>query len=353
MNEKKLIIVLGSMGRAGAERVVSYISEHFAKQGWRVWIVMLLFNEVGYELHENVQVVNLSGNTQSRLKRLPYWLMNLRKLMKQVRPDAVLAFAARINIITMISGIGLKVKMIVSERNDPYSDGRSKVVDFLTYWLYPKAHAVVFQTKRAASYFAKLNLKNACIIPNPVSVQCKAGEPTRGKMVTVGRLTPQKNQKLLIDAFTEVKKQHPYAELHIYGEGELRADLTSQAEELDISSSVILHGNVLDVHQQIADAAMFVLPSNYEGLSNALLEAMLMGLPCISTNCAGSDEYINDGENGLLTMVGDRDGLVSAMCRFLENREEAERCGKEAAKRLDLLTKDRIVAEWYSVIAGK
>lgn len=351
MSEKKLIIVLGSMGRGGAERVVSYISDHFAKQGWKVWIVMLLFNKVDYILHENVQIVDLSGNTQSRLKRLPSWLKNIRKLVRQVRPDAVLSFAARINIITQIACMGLKVKMVVSERNDPYSDGRSKGVDLLTNWLYPKADAVVFQTKRAQSYFRELNLNNSCIVPNPVSVQCKAGEATRGKIVTVGRLTAQKNQRLLIDAFAEVKKQYPYAELHIYGEGELRADLTSQAEDLDISDSVILHGNVLDVHQQIADGAMFVLSSDYEGLSNALLEAMMMGLPCISTNCAGSDEYIEDGRNGLLTQVSDRDGLVTAMCRLLENREEAKCCGEEAEKTLERLTKDTIVNEWYSVIA--
>lgn len=350
MKEKKLVIVIGSMGRGGAERVISHISEHFANKGWKVWIALLLANKVDYVLHENVQIVDLSGSTESRLKRLPHWLRGLRKLVKKVRPDSVLSFAARINIITQLACTGLKTRIIVSERNDPYCDGRSKMTDILTRWLYPKAEAVVFQTKRATTYFEKANLKNALIIPNPVAVQCEAGAFTPGKIVTVGRLTAQKNQKLLIDAFANVKKDFPFAELHIFGEGELRDALTAQIEGLSLADSVFLRGNLPDVHQQIADAAMFVLPSDYEGLSNALLEAMMMGLPCISTDCAGSDEYIENEKNGLLIHTGDQAALVAAIRRLLENREEAQAFGKEARGRVLGLQRDAILAEWMSVI---
>ena len=140
---KKLVVVLGSMGRGGAERVVSIISDFYANKGWKVYIVLLLSNKVDYELNENVEVIDLSGKTASRIKRLPSWLFGIRRVVKEIKPDTVLSFAARINIIVQLAVKGLKQKVVVSERNDPYSDGRSKVVDFFTSRLYPKAHTVI------------------------------------------------------------------------------------------------------------------------------------------------------------------------------------------------------------------
>ena len=351
MKEKKLIIVLGSMGRGGAERVISYVSEYFALKNWKVWIVLLLSNKVEYSLHENVCVVDLSGTTESRWKRLPFWLINLRKIVNEVQPDSILSFAARINVIVQIACMGLKKKIIVSERNDPYSDGRSAMVDLLTSWLYPKADGVVFQTKRAASYFKNIELHNAHIIPNPISVECKAGETKRGKIVTVGRLTAQKNQKMLIDAFVDIKKIHPFAELHIFGEGELREVLSKQIAEYGLMDSVFLRGNVKDIHRQILDAEIFVLSSDYEGLSNALLEAMMMGLPCVSTNCAGADEYIINEKNGLLINVGSREEMKEALDELISDANKREIYGEEAAKSVVNLNKEQIMKLWYSVIS--
>lgn len=350
MGDKKLVIVLGSMGRGGAERVISYVSEYFALKGWKVWIVLLLSNKVEYDLHKDVHVIDLSGTTKSRWKRLPYWLVNIRKTMKEIQPDSILSFAARINIIVQIACMGLKKKIVVSERNDPYSDGRSRWIDLLTNWLYPQADVVVFQTKRAASYFEKIKLKNAHVIANPVSVECKAGEIKYGKIVTVGRLTAQKNQRMLIDAFAEVKKEHPETELHIFGDGELRGDLEKQIEGYGLKDSIYLRGNLPDVHRQMADAAIFVLSSDYEGLSNALLEAMMMGIPCVSTDCAGADEYISNGKNGLLVHVGEKEELKVALNRLLTNPMEASMYGEEAAKSVVDLNKECIMEQWYSVI---
>lgn len=350
MHEKTLLIVMGSMGRGGAEKVISHISNDFANRGWRVYIALLLRNTVDYKLHEGVHVVDLSGATQSRWKRLPSWLRGIRRLAKEIKPDTVLSFVARINVITQLALRGLKIKTVVSERNDPYSDGRSRFVDLMTNRLYPKADAVVFQTKRSTTYFEKVKLKNAVVIPNPVAVACERAEEKAGKIVTMGRLAPQKNQKMLIEAFAEVHKAHPYAELHIFGEGELREALQAQIAALGLSEHVFLRGNLLDVHKQIADAAIFALPSDYEGLSNALLEAMLMGLPCVSTDCAGSDEYIENGKNGLLVHTGQKDEMAAALCRLLSDREEAQNFGNAARARVLDLQKDVILEKWYDLM---
>lgn len=352
MKNKKLLIILGSLGRGGAERVITTISDYFCHKNWDVTIALLLFNNVDYQINERVKIVDLSRKTNSRIKRLPSWILGIRNLVKNEKPDVILSFVARINVITQFSCIGLKQNIVVSERNDPYCDGRSKLVDAMTRWLYPKANAVVFQTKRAKTYFEKSNLKNTVIIANPISVECLASEPTKGKIVNVGRLTKQKNQKLLMDAFYDTLINVPYASLFIYGEGDLKEQLLTKAKELGISEHVHFMGNVSNIHEQMADSEIFVLSSNYEGLSNALLEALMMGLTCISTNCAGSDEYVMDHENGILVNVGDKEDLASAMIEMLQDRDQAKKLGEEAHRRSIAFEKENVLERWYKLING-
>lgn len=350
MIEKKLLIVLGSMGRGGAERVISLISDYMCRQGWKVYIALLLFNKIDYELNENVTVVNLTGEGQSRIKRLPGWIFGIRRIVKEVKPDSILSFAARINVIVQIACYGLKQKIVVSERNDPYMDGRSKGLDLLTRFCYPKAKSVVFQTMRASKYFDAINLRNKVIIPNPITVKCLSSRPEGCKIVTVGRLTKQKNQKMLIDAFFIFHKKYPESELHIYGDGELRGKLTDQIGRLGLEKYVYIEGNVPNIHEQISDATMFILPSDYEGLSNALLEALMMRLPCISTACAGSDEYIVDGESGLLVPIGDKDKLVAAMFRLMEDTNLRQRCREGAAEVSKKVESEIILDQWCQIL---
>lgn len=350
--EKKLLIILGSLGRGGAERVISLISNYCHSRGWQVKIGLLLFNDVEYPIDSAIEVIDLSGQGQSRIKRLPLWLAGIRKLAKEYKPDVILSFAARINVIVQLACFGLRKKIIVSERNDPFMDGRSRFVDLMTTLLYPMARAVVFQTQRAQSYFKKLRLKNALIITNPISAACLAGERTPGKIVTAGRFTAQKNQKLLLDAFFHVQKEFPEASLWLYGRGELENDLRSQAAALGIAEKVHFEGNVSDLHRRIADANMFVLPSDYEGLSNALLEAMMMGIPCIATDCAGCDEYIRDHENGLLVHVGDGSALAEAMKELLARPELADKLASASMADSAAFEQNTVLEKWLSLFEG-
>lgn len=351
MKNRKLLIVLGSLGRGGAEKVVSLIANDLSLKGWKVTIALLLFNKVDYELNKEVKIVDLSQENVSRVKALPFWLLGIRKIVKEFGPDVILSFAARINIITQLACIGYKKNIVVSERNDPYMDGRSIFVDILTNVLYPKAKSVVFQTERAASYFSKNKRIKSCIIPNPISVKCYAEKAQPNKIVSVGRLEPQKNQQMLIKVFATIVNKYPNAKLYIYGEGTLKDELLALITKLDIQDKVTLAGNVLNVHEQIADAEIFVLPSNYEGLSNALLEAMMMGLPCISTNCAGSDEYIENEINGLLVPVGDANALKCAILKMLTINELREKCGKEAQKVEKRVSASITLQQWGNILS--
>ena len=348
--EKKISFVLGSMGRGGAERVISILSSEFANDGWITQICLLLFNRVDYELDKSTKIFDFTGGMSSRLKRLPYWLRTIRHYVKKEKPDVIVSFAARINVLVLLATLGLHVKVIVSERNDPKHDGRGFITRLMVRLLYPFANRIVFQTKRSLQYFPKNILKKGEIIPNPISVSCYASSQKKKKIVTVGRLTKQKNQSMLIRAFANIQKDFPDHELYIYGDGEQKGNLIALSESLNIVNKVHFEGNIPNVHEKITDAELFVLSSDYEGLSNALLEALMMGIPCISTNCAGVDEAIQNGVCGLIVPIKDEEKLENAMREVLSNpdvQKEFSENGKFLSKKYE---KNVVVKKWMEYL---
>lgn len=353
MDNRKITFVHIGMARDGAERVIAHLANTYAEKGFLVDIIVLLHNRCEYDLHPNVNLVSFVRSDVSRRKNLLYWIKSIRRYMKKEKPEKVISFSMYVNIITLLACVGLHKEILISERNDPTCDGRSKLDVFLTYLLYRQADKIVFQTKRAMNSFPKYIRKRSKIIGNPVLVGCQASDVKQDKIVTIGRLAPQKNQKLLLTAFAQVVAKYPQIRLEIYGKGELLGSLQDQCRQLGISNSVFFKGNVSNVHACISNARAFVLSSDYEGLSNALLEAMAMGLPCISTDCAGSDEIINSGENGLLVHVGDAEELSNALMRVLTDEELASKISRNAVNIGLLYKHDAIIKQWLDYIDVK
>ena len=155
---------------------------------------------------------------------------------------------------------------------------------------------------------------------------------------------------MLINAFAKVSARNTDAFLEIYGAGELQCDLKVQINELGLQEKVFLMGNVNDVHSRIKDAAVFCLSSDYEGLSNALLEAMAMGIPCVSTNCAGADEYITDGENGLLVNVGDESGIACGISSLLDNENLRKEFSRKSIEESVSFLLPGVIKKWDDLI---
>ena len=196
------------------------------------------------------------------------------------------------------------------------------------------------------------------ILPNPVSVECERKKKTRKRIVAVGRLALQKNHAMLIRAFRRFRQTHPEYTLSIYGSGGEGAinpfnqekPLRRLVAELELQESVFFEGSSTRVHYEIADAEFFVLSSDYEGLSNALLEAMTMGFPCVSTDCEGSTDVIENGVNGLLVPRGDEDALLDAMLTLAEKEEYRESLGRQAKKTAERFKRERVAQEWAETI---
>lgn len=349
---KRIAFVIGSLYRGGAERVISVLANEYIQHDCYVDILLLLSGTVGYQIDSRIKIYDFSGGSgadDSRIKRLPMWLHSIRTYMKQNRPDAILSFACRINVITLLASRGLKQRVFVSERIDPRFDNRGKVGDILSKLLYPKAEKVIFQTKKEQDYFK--GLKNGVIIPNPVSVTTYASEKKSKKIVTVGRMAPQKNHKMLINAFESALPDFPEYVLEIYGDGISQDETRQYIKNKHLEDKVRLKGNVPNVQECIADAELFVLSSDYEGLSNALLEAMMMGLPVITTDVSGTDEAVQDGDNGLVVPVKDEKAMAEAMKKMLSDSKFRKSCGERAkVTASERFNKEVVMDKWFKTL---
>lgn len=348
---KKKLFFIGTLCNGGAERVVSILSSQMARQEMDVEILTYYDRPVSYEIDERVKlssVEKLSGK-KGKLGNL-FWL---RRYFKE-NAEVVISFLAPFNILAIAANLGSKVPIIVADRNDPERVPSNPVLRKIRDILYRFASGVVVQTKKNQSYFSKTVQKKSRVIYNPVDLKENAGAAIGTKkektIVTAGRLMPQKNQTMLIRAFASVLMKYPDYRLVIYGDGPERENLEQLAGELSVSGQVIFPGNVSDLHEQMKTAKMFVLCSDYEGMPNALIEAMCLGLPCISTEVSGATDLIKDHRNGLLIRKDDQQALEEAMLEVIGQPGVAERLSKEAVLLNEKLKVNKIMDQWIAWI---
>lgn len=342
----KVMFIIPSMAGGGAERVIAVLANAFVEKGIGTKIMMTAGSDCVYELHPRIELIQTGVTTGgSMLKRISR-ICNMRKIFKKSRDSVIVAFEPDAAFFAGIAKIGLSMKMVASERNDPRSFGNSRVRKLA----YEMADKLVFQTKDAMEYFAPNIQKKGTIIPNPVNdslPEVYVGE-RKDTVVAVGRLEQQKNHRMLIEAFAEFVEAYPTYSLHLYGKGDMEEELKILAHQLKVEQKVIFEGFQKDVLLKIRDAGMYVLSSDYEGISNSLLEAMAIGLPVISTDCpcGGSRLCIKNEVNGLLIPVGDVKALADAMKKMAESSQKANEFGAEAAKIRERFSTNHIADQW-------
>ncbi len=275
-----------------------------------------------------------------------YLVFYIKSLKKHNNVYATLSFKSTEHFLNLDSKVDDKIICceLVNIKSDPYYTFNQ----FQS--CYSHADHVVFQTELVRNFFDDSVKKHSSILPNPIIVSCHRQLKTKYRIVNIGRLHYQKNQELLIRSFKRFHEIHPEYTLSIYGTGPLKKELEELIKSLNLQSSVILEGRTVQIHQAIADAKFFVLSSRYEGLSNALLEAMMMGFPCISTDCEGSTDVIQNNVNGLLTPRDDEEQLFKAMIRLAENDSFRETLGRNAAKSVEHFKFENAIEKWAQMI---
>lgn len=351
VTDEKILLFDGTLQQGGAERVISILSRHMVDAGYNVEILLYYDREIFYEIHKDIRItcVERESGTKNILRNL-LWM---RKYLRE-NANIVISFLAPFNILALLAHLGLKSTIIVADRNDPRFVPGNKFLRFLRDTLYRFADGAVFQTSRNKAYFPKSVREKATVIFNPVAMDNYAGlalhTPKKKKIVSVGRLMPQKNQKMLLYAFARVSQVYPDYELFIYGEGPEHEALESLAQVLGIQAKVHLPGSVTDVFDQIADAKLFVLSSDYEGMPNALIEAMCLGLPCISTRVSGTEDLIDEGVNGEIVDVGDAEELANRIQELLAHEKTLQEYAENATKLNEKLDTEAIMRKWLDFL---
>lgn len=352
-NKQKIIFVTAGMAGGGTERVIAVVANYLAAQSYDVLILMTSRDDVVYDLHKDIEVQAIGGTTGGSLIKRVKRICKLRGYFKRSGEAVIVSFGTETNLFALLAHIGLKNKIIISERNDP-NQCNFKMLRNLIYRL---ADHFVFQTEDARQYFSKKIADRGVVIPNPLAKEMKkdfSGERTHD-IVAVGRLEPQKNHRMLLQAYQLFDRKYPEYRLVLYGKGLLQEELENFAKELGIEQKVVFAGFTQEVEKKIQDAAMYVLSSDYEGISNSLMEAMAMGLPVISTDCpiGGSKMLITDKVNGLLTPVGDTRAFAAAMCYMAKDPEHAERMGEAAQYIQREYSTENICKKWEKEIMSR
>ena len=358
----KITLLIGSLAGGGAERVVCNLANYLADNGHEV-TVLTVSDQQTYKINSNVKHVVLYGESNSKL---PHKVINLIRLYRMNRyfrktnVDVYITFLPKLTSFIFAQKQFIKCPIILAERADPatFCNASEKNKNIFEKY-YPLADGYIFQTEDARNYYEEqgINTENSVVIPNAINSEF-IRPPYQGErrkvIVGAGRLTKQKNFSLLIRAFAEINKDFPEYVLEIYGDGPLKNDLKNEAKELGISEKVKFQGYVENLGDRIQDATMFVLSSDFEGMPNALMEAMALGLPVISTDCpAGGSKYlIREGENGYLITVGDIENLAKKIYYLLDNKDVQKKIATEAIKIQSDLLSDNIYARWENFIVN-
>ncbi len=330
------------------------LANELTERKHKVTMLTMAETENTYGLRDDVAVHPLVTGKEHKKKLLCNWLryVHLRRYIKKGHSDAFVVMLPITTILLLSLKSMIKVPVIAAERCDPASYAKTKKL--LLRLLAQKADGWVFQTADAMKWYEG-KIKQGKVIPNSIN-PAFIRSPYDGKrektIVGAGRLTEQKNFSLLIDAFASVANQYPEYRLVIYGKGPQEQLLKAKALELGLDNRIEFAGYVENMPEQLEKAGIFVLSSDYEGMPNALMEAMALGLPCISTDCpcGGPKFLIEHGKNGLLVPVGDMDRLKQALEELLVSPENAQALGQEARKIAEPLAPNVIYAKWEEYI---
>lgn len=354
----KISFFIGEMGVGGAETVLAQIANHYVENKWEVVIVMLLGNQVAREhfhLDERIKIKNLSHPDKSYFSNSLSWLKSINKHFKTFKPDVVVSFVGRVNAVVLTASLFNKIPNVVSERSDPHNDGRGRTMLKYCDWVYKRANAIVFQTSYQQHCFSDKHQSRSHIIPNPINISnnSTAIEEDPYLVVTAGRLHPAKNHKMLIRAMSIVRQVIPQVKCKIYGDGGLMSELRDLVKSEGLQDTVFLEGRKDNIGNYIGKAKVFAMSSDFEGLSNALMEAMMMGKICISTNYNGVEDLIDDGKNGVIVPMGDEKAMAEAIIEALSSTDTKYDLMRDKAKEeMARCTPSHIMSRWDNVISA-
>lgn len=344
----------------GVEKMAISLMNEMTNRGFEIHLITWdeAFAKAYYPMDDRICWYKLdTGDATQKaswLTRLKRQLL-LRRAVKSIRPDCVIAFQHGPFLTIALSILGLQIPTIAAERNAPerFDHLRSGKIRSLIFQSFRLAKVITVQFDEYRSGYPNYLNNRIISIPNPVNVSCEKANPIIANngyyyILTVGRLSYQKNVHSLIDAFSKVVPHHPNWKLKIVGDGEDKAELTRVAFELGVGEQVEFVGTVKNVVSLYSTSHLFVLSSRWEGFPNALAEALSCGLPCIGfSECAGVNRLIIDGKNGILALGnGDVESLAKALDTLMDDHVSRKSMGEQAVYTMQKYSPDKVYELW-------
>lgn len=357
----KIGFLINDLNAGGAERATVSLSNKFCEKGHQVEIITFSGTDSFYPLNKEVNISSADFEeiehtaSVNRLLGSIKRMFRLRSLVKSKELDVLIGMSFSMTWYAVFATIFTSIVSIGTERNNPYKYKASKLNSFLRKLFYRLCGGYIFQTEKSAEFFTSDLKDRDIIIPNAIFnemiYELEPLEKREKVICAVGRLTEQKRFDVLIDAFKKISDRFPDYNLVIFGEGDLREELEAQVERLALKDRVFLPGTNPEAVKLVNRTSVFVLSSDMEGMPNALMEAMAMGVPCVSTRCEmGPEELIENGENGLLVDVGSSDQIAAAIFKYIIDEEFAAKVSANGRKMLKTHSVDTISEQWLEFI---
>lgn len=346
----KIFMLIRFLDYSGAPTMFMWVAEAMKKRGHEVVVCTYNTLQKDIRLSEGIKWVDFTEEHKGFFGTIS----KVRKLLKEYHPDVSISFQLDANVYNILACYGLRTKSVVCERNDPYKPGYWKLKLFKP--LFSMADGAVFQLPKAREYYNNIKVSTA-IIPNPIvsktDVRCMSHDKRKHIIATHGRIDIfQKRQDILIDAFAKVIKDHPDYQLHIYGSqwpGTHDEDkLRELIKRLGLQGKACLKGVSKNPQNDIKNAMVWVSTSDFEGISNALMDAMAIGMPVVATDCSpgGAAFLIKNKENGLLVNRGDANAVYEGIKYMIDHLSEADEMGRRALEIEKLLDSAKIEKQW-------
>lgn len=354
---KKVIFVTISMRGGGTERVISILANCMVEMGYEVTIMMIAEPGIEYELDPRIRCVCVSETTNGSLLGRFDRIRKMRKEIKQNQDAYVFGMGTVASMFAVMAAMGLKNKVVVSERNDPdVFNGRQirKAEEILRNMLYSCSKYIVLQTVDTVECFPKCLHKKCVVIGNPLPNNLPSPgnyEEREKTILVVGRLVGFKNHPMMIRAFARFYENFPEYRLLIFGDGLEKQNLQDLIDSLQLQECAFLKGFSDSIYGELKKGGIYVSTSNSEGISNAVIEALAMGIPAIATDCpvGGARACIQDGENGFLIPVNGEEQLVNRLEKLATDKELQKKFSKNSVKVRDEYSEENITKKWLAL----